>query len=205
MKLIAQDGRQYPLDKPRVTIGRAPDNHIALQDARVSGHHAVIQREGGHLILTDLGSTNGTYVNRHRLTGPCRLRPGDFINLGNHTQLTVQDERGPRVAPTQVADGPPPPVAVPAQAPQPYAQAQYYQQPVVVQAPPSPSSKDRTSAGIMALLVGGIGIHKFYLGQGGWGVIYLLFCWTGIPAIVAFIEGIQYLSMSDEQFARRFG
>jgi len=61
-------------------------------------------------------------------------------------------------------------------------------------------SKNRVTAGVLALLLGGLGIHKFYLGQVGWGVLYLLFVWTGIPSVVGFIEGIIYLTVSDNQF-----
>lgn len=43
---------------------------------------------------------------------------------------------------------------------------------------------------LLALFLGGLGAHKFYSGRTGMGVLYLLFCWTGIPAIVAFIEFI---------------
>lgn len=70
--------------------------------------------------------------------------------------------------------------------------------------PASASSKDRTTAGILALLLGGIGAHKFYLGETGMGIIYLCFSWTLIPAIVAFIEGIIYLTKSDEEFQRKY-
>ena len=66
------------------------------------------------------------------------------------------------------------------------------------------SDKDRTTAGILAILLGGIGTHKFYLGETFKGVIYLLFCWTFIPAIVALIEGILYLTKSDEEFQRKY-
>ena len=45
-----------------------------------------------------------------------------------------------------------------------------------------------------------LGIHKFYLGKIGMGILYLLFCWTGIPAIVGLIEGIIYLCSNDENF-----
>jgi len=66
------------------------------------------------------------------------------------------------------------------------------------------SSKDKTTAGIFALLLGGLGIHKFYLGQTGAGIVYLLFFWTCIPALIAFVEGILFLTMSDEAFAERY-
>lgn len=70
--------------------------------------------------------------------------------------------------------------------------------------PASTSSKDRTTAGILALLLGGIGAHKFYLGETGMGIIYLCFSWTLIPAIVGFIEGIIYLTKTDEEFQRKY-
>ncbi|WP_143222471.1 TM2 domain-containing protein [Acinetobacter sp. ANC 4470] len=66
-------------------------------------------------------------------------------------------------------------------------------------------SKNRIVAAILAFFLGGFGVHKFYLGQIGWGIIYLLFCWTFIPALVAFIEFIIYLCTSDKDFARKYG
>ncbi len=65
--------------------------------------------------------------------------------------------------------------------------------------------RSRLAAGLFALLLGGLGIHKFYLGRVGWGIVYLLFCWTFIPMIVGFIEGILYLVMSDEAFQAKYG
>jgi len=62
--------------------------------------------------------------------------------------------------------------------------------------------KDRMVAGILALLLGGFGIHKFYLGNIGAGLLYLCFSWTMIPEIIGFIEGIIYLTESDEEFQR---
>ena len=65
--------------------------------------------------------------------------------------------------------------------------------------------KSRIAAGLLALFVGGFGVHKFYCGQVGLGVIYLLFFWTFIPAIIAFIEGIIYLtSPNDHVFTKRY-
>lgn len=60
--------------------------------------------------------------------------------------------------------------------------------------------KSKVTAGVLGLLLGGIGIHKFYLGKTGMGVLYLLFCWTGIPSVVGFIEGIIYLTSNDHNF-----
>jgi TM2 domain-containing membrane protein YozV len=59
------------------------------------------------------------------------------------------------------------------------------------------SSRTKTVAGLLALFLGGIGIHKFYLGKGFQGFVYLIFCWPIIPAVVGFIEGLNYLLMSD--------
>ena len=66
-------------------------------------------------------------------------------------------------------------------------------------------SKSRVTAAVLAFLLGGFGIHKFYLGKIAAGVLYLLFCWTFIPAIIAFIEFIIYLTMSDEEFEAKYG
>lgn len=65
--------------------------------------------------------------------------------------------------------------------------------------------KSKVVAGIFALLLGFFGAHKFYLGKVGQGLLYLIFCWTFIPALIAFFEGIIYLCMSDEDFAKKYG
>jgi len=64
--------------------------------------------------------------------------------------------------------------------------------------------KNKIAAFLLAWFMGGIGIHKFYLGQTGWGILYLIFCWTLIPAIAAFVEGIIYLTMSELEFNRLY-
>ena len=60
--------------------------------------------------------------------------------------------------------------------------------------------KSKITAGVLGILLGGLGVHKFYMGKIGMGIIYLVFCWTWIPGIVGFIEGIMYLCSSDENF-----
>mgnify|MGYP000974180703 CR=1 FL=1 len=66
------------------------------------------------------------------------------------------------------------------------------------------STKNKSTAGILAILLGSFGAHKFYLSKSGLGVLYLLFCWTGIPGVVGIIEGIIYLTMSDRDFALKY-
>ncbi|MFN1516101.1 TM2 domain-containing protein [Vibrio owensii] len=64
--------------------------------------------------------------------------------------------------------------------------------------------KSRIAAALLAFFLGGFGAHKFYLGKIGQGILYLVFCWTLIPAIIAFIEFIIYLCESDEKFETRY-
>lgn len=71
--------------------------------------------------------------------------------------------------------------------------------------PVASNGKSRIAAALFAFFLGGFGGHKFYLGQIGLGILYLIFCWTFIPAIVAFIEFILYLAMSDEKFSQKYG
>jgi len=63
----------------------------------------------------------------------------------------------------------------------------------------------RVAAAIFAILLGSFGIHRFFLGQIGWGILYVLFCWTFIPAVAGLIEGILYLTMSEEEFEAKYG
>jgi TM2 domain-containing membrane protein YozV len=65
--------------------------------------------------------------------------------------------------------------------------------------------KDRVAAGVLAILLGGLGAHHFYLGNIGLGVLYLCFSWTFIPALVGLIEGIIYLTKTDAEFERQYG
>jgi TM2 domain-containing membrane protein YozV len=65
---------------------------------------------------------------------------------------------------------------------------------------PSWPIKSKTAAGLLGIFLGGLGIHKFYLGKTGMGILYLLFCWTYIPALIGFIEGIIYLTSNDHNF-----
>ena len=61
-------------------------------------------------------------------------------------------------------------------------------------------TKNKKEAGVLAIVFGGIGMHKFYLGKYGQGLIYAALCWTFIPALLGIVEGIHFLTESEEQF-----
>lgn len=64
--------------------------------------------------------------------------------------------------------------------------------------------KSKVAAGVLAILLGSLGIHKFYLGKIGMGIVYILFSWTTIPGLIGLIEGIIYLTKSDEEWDRQY-
>ena len=109
-------------------------------------------------------------------------------------KLTVQQ--------AQQAQAQPQPQVVYAQQPQPQVVIQQAapQQVYVSGINPSWPVKNKVVAGLLAIFLGSLGIHKFYMGKIGMGILYLVFCWTCIPGIIGFIEGIMYLCSNDENF-----
>jgi pSer/pThr/pTyr-binding forkhead associated (FHA) protein len=73
---------EFPLSRERVSIGRAPDNDICIENLAVNGHHAVIDTILKDSFLIDLDSTNGTFVNGSAITRH-HLLNGDYITMGN--------------------------------------------------------------------------------------------------------------------------
>jgi pSer/pThr/pTyr-binding forkhead associated (FHA) protein len=84
--------KDYPLRSRGITIGRHQDNTIILDNPRVSGYHARIDKTGSAYILTDLQSTNGTFVNNQNVVSQ-KLRHGDRISIGEHFLLFVGTEK----------------------------------------------------------------------------------------------------------------
>jgi hypothetical protein len=76
-----QSGTTYDVSGG-ATLGRG-DVEIQLEDPFASSQHARIERQGHVLVIEDLGSTNGTYLNEEQLNGPQPLRPGDRIRIGD--------------------------------------------------------------------------------------------------------------------------
>jgi len=131
MRAGAEQGKEFPLEKSELVIGRDQGNDIVIIDPEVSRRHARVFLQGGSYVIEDLGSTNGTYVNGQRLTGPYVLRSGELINLGEHVSLlydvavfdpdaTVASSTvGPYAPQTRQAAKPAPVVNTPPPAPTP--------------------------------------------------------------------------------------
>jgi TM2 domain-containing membrane protein YozV len=71
-------------------------------------------------------------------------------------------------------------------------------------APTFPQGRNRIVAAVLAICLGFIGIHKFYLGKMGQGIVYLVLSFTAVPMFLGFIEGAIYASMTDEAFHTKY-
>jgi len=84
----AQVGQEFVAGS-QIRLGREPDNEVVLLDPKVSRHHALLQQQGETFLLTDLGSSNGVFVNGKRIAAPASLKDGDILLLGD-TQLAFK-------------------------------------------------------------------------------------------------------------------
>jgi hypothetical protein len=91
--LIVEGNQVFPLTQAVINIGRRLDNHIVLDDARVSRVHAQLRAIRGRYVIFDLGSSGGTFINGVRL-GQSTLAPGDVISLAGFNLVFGQDESG---------------------------------------------------------------------------------------------------------------
>lgn len=132
-------GAVHPLEGDQIMIGRDSSNGVAINDPEVSRRHARLTFQGGKYVIEDLGSTNGTFINGQRLSGPHVLKAGDVVALGEQIVLmydAVNIDPGATVAsPRNVARSatPVPPLV----APPPLAQNYAGQVPI---GPPSPEN-----------------------------------------------------------------
>jgi pSer/pThr/pTyr-binding forkhead associated (FHA) protein len=106
IKLVLKDSKgreaQFPLTSELI-IGRDENCDIALADPRISRRHARVYLEGRQAVIEDLGSRNGTFVNRKQIVEPQRLNRGDLITVGKFKlQLVETNPLMDYVAPTQV-------------------------------------------------------------------------------------------------------
>lgn len=122
MKTGPAPGKTFAIEKSELFFGRDVANEVFINDAEVSRRHARLTVQASGYILEDLGSTNGTFVNGQRLTGPRVLRLGDMIMLGENVSLVFEmasyDPNATMVsAPGTVVAPQPPPIVAPPRAP----------------------------------------------------------------------------------------
>jgi hypothetical protein len=75
-------GTTVELENAPVTIGRAPESTLVLTDDYASSHHARLVPRDGQWLVEDLGSTNGTYLDKTKVTGPTPVAPGAKVRIG---------------------------------------------------------------------------------------------------------------------------
>ena len=90
-------GLSFELKGEKTTMGRAEDNNFQIAEASVSSHHCELLRKGSDLLVRDLKSTNGTYVNGEQVT-EATLKPGQILRLG---QVEMRLETGTGLAPAK--------------------------------------------------------------------------------------------------------
>lgn len=94
VRLGTGDESRFLIDSDITTVGRHPESDIFLDDITVSRHHAKFVRIGGVLHLEDLGSLNGTYINRTLIDGRAQVRAGDEIQIGKYRATIVLGDSG---------------------------------------------------------------------------------------------------------------
>jgi pSer/pThr/pTyr-binding forkhead associated (FHA) protein len=126
--------RRFPLAATGLSIGRQAGNDLALNDQQVSRQHARIEVRDGQVVVTDLGTANGTYVNDQRIEGTVPLRSGDIVTVGETTIRFVADMTATVVAtPTPVPPPQPgPPVYTPPPLPATPATGQSNRRPLII-------------------------------------------------------------------------
>jgi pSer/pThr/pTyr-binding forkhead associated (FHA) protein len=104
--------KEVHLTKDRTTLGRRPYNDIVIDNLAVSGEHAVLQMAGGEVLLEDLNSTNGTYLNGKAIKKQ-QLQNGDSIEIGKYKIKFVGDQVANDFDKTMVVKARPNPAPVP--------------------------------------------------------------------------------------------
>jgi FHA domain len=106
-------GQAFDLIKPVVIIGREAGNDVVIEDAQVSRHHAKLTQQGASYIIEDLGSTNGTFIDGHRVMTPTLLNIGAKLGFGDTVVLEVQPGTVGEQPQPMMPPSPPPPAYSP--------------------------------------------------------------------------------------------
>ena len=95
-------GQSYELKVDRTTIGRVEDNTFPIPQPSVSSHHCEIYLRGNDVVVKDLNSTNGTFINNQQITGESVLKPGQILRLGQ-VEMKLDAPGAPASAPSAPA------------------------------------------------------------------------------------------------------
>jgi hypothetical protein len=160
-------GKEYILDKNEFIVGREQTADITVSDPEISRRHARIFFQNGGYIIEDLGSTNGTFVNGQKISGPYLLRPGEVVNFGEHVSVLFESVQvDPNATVVSSAAAPKAPIAsAPAKAPlytpppaapvsQPMAPAAVAQQPFSASVPQAAPAKKPGKTGTPSKMPG---------------------------------------------------
>lgn len=88
-------GARFLLDRDEITAGRHPRSDVFLDDITVSRHHVKFMRTDDKVVLRDVGSLNGTYVNRTLVDGDVLLQDGDEVQIGKFRMVYYTSGHGP--------------------------------------------------------------------------------------------------------------
>lgn len=226
-------GQSYIINTPSAYIGSNPQCAVVLDEPGIREFHAEVLFDGNAWILRRLSDEDILVVNDQHIQISQSLNHGDVITIDNailrvelpapeltpaFADKSIQHESSEYLSSfrSEITGLSVPPSTETLPAAQKLCRA--CNQPIHIEAeicphcgvrqtePPTPAmgGKNRITAGVLGILLGGLGVHKFYLGQTAMGILYLVFFWTYIPAILGLIEGISYLKMSDEVFAKKY-
>ena len=158
-------GKVFPLEGDVITIGREAGNGIIINDAEVSRKHTQFVFQGGKVVVSDLGSTNGTFVDGQRLTGQQVLQSGQIISLGEQISLlfeaviqvdpnaTIMSTGHPPVVPMPMPTPIPSPVSQPSPTPAPVYAGQVPAGPKPYTPAPAPAKSGGNSKVVIAIVV----------------------------------------------------
>ena len=104
-------GRSHELKVDKTTIGRVDDNTFPIAESSVSSHHCEILLRGNDVVVNDLNSTNGTFINGDKIAGEAVLKPGQILRLGQIELRLDAEGAAPAPAPAPPAAAPTPAAA----------------------------------------------------------------------------------------------
>lgn len=99
-------GRSHELKVDKTTIGRVDDNTFPIAESSVSSHHCEILLRGPDVVVNDLNSTNGTFINGDKITGEAVLKPGQILRLGQIELRLDVEGAAPASAPAPAPSSP---------------------------------------------------------------------------------------------------